>query len=80
MKKYLLALTVLSGFALIPNEASAQSRVYDSRGQQTLTVRPSPGQAPGRFDLRDSRGRNAGSIVNGRVTDERGRIIGTVRR
>ena len=80
MKKSLLVFTVLSGFALTPSEAFSQTRIYDSRGQQTLTVRPSPGQAPGRYDLRDSRGRNAGSIVGNRITDERGRTVGTVRR
>jgi hypothetical protein len=80
MKKYLLALTVLGGFTLSAYDANAQVRVYDQRGRQTLTVRPSPGQAPGRYDLRDERGRNAGSIVNGRILDDRGRTVGTVRR
>lgn len=80
MKKSLLALTVLVGCTLFASDAAAQARVFDDRGRQTLTTRPSPGQATGRYDLRDDRGRNAGSVVGGRIYDDRGRNVGTVRR
>lgn len=69
--------------AAAPSEASAQqARVYNERGQHTLTVRPAPGRSPGsdRLILRDDRGRNAGYVRGNRIYNERGQNTGTVRR
>lgn len=69
--------------SVVPGVADAQTtRFYNERGQNTYTARPAPDRAPGvnRWDLRDERGRNVGSIRNGQVYNERGQNVGTIRR
>lgn len=85
MNKFLLVGLASLGFmAVVSAQAEAQSttRIYNERGQHTLTARPSPGRTADsdRMILRDERGRNAGSIRNDRIYNERGQSVGTIRR
>lgn len=55
-------------------------RFNDNRGRETMTARERSWGGGG-YDLRDSRGRNVGSIDRrGIVRDERGRSVGEIRR